>query len=305
MTEPRLFCFGLGYTGLRAARAALAQGWRVAGTCREPAKVERLRDEGIEVRLFNGQDPLGDPTVLAGTTHLLCSVPPDARGDPVLRLHKADIAALSIPPLWIGLLSTTGVYGDCGGAWIDEGRAPNPSTDDNRRRLAAEQAWLALGSELSRSTQVFRLAGIYGPGGRNSVDALITGRARRIVKPGQVFNRIHVDDLVAILLASMRRPFAERVFNICDDEPAPADEVVTYAAGLLGIEPPPAEPFETAELAPFARRFYAENRRIRNDRIRRELDVELRYPSYREGLLAIAGLRAHTASSVAAGSGTG
>jgi nucleoside-diphosphate-sugar epimerase len=294
---PRLFCFGLGYTGLRLARSAQTQGWRVAGTCRDASKAAALSAEGIDTYVFDSDKPLADPAAaLAGTTHLLCSVPPDADldADPVLRLHIADIAALAPPPHWLGLLSSTGVYGDCDGAWIDETRPPNPGTDDNRRRLAVERAWLALGVQLKRPVSVFRLPGIYGPHGRNPIDALWTGRAHHIVKPGQVFNRVHVDDLVATLLAAMQRddPAQSRgphLYNICDDEPAAADEVLVYAAGLIGMEPPPPRPFASAPLSDFARHFYLENRRIRNDRIKQALGVQLRYPTYREGLRAILG----------------
>ncbi len=295
MTQRRLFCFGLGYTGLRVARAAQACGWRVAGTCRDTAKAEALRNQGIEAHRFDGEHPLVDPAAaLAGTTHLLCSVPPDAESDPVLRLHLADIAGLSEPPAWLGLLSSTGVYGDCDGAWIDENHPARPATDDNRRRLRAERAWLSLGVQLARPVAVFRLPGIYGPEGRNVIEALIAGRARRIVKPGQVFNRIHVDDLVATLLASMEQDLrprngGARLYNVCDDEPAPSEEVLLYAADLIGVEPPPAESFTTAPLSGFARHFYAESRRIHNERIKRELGVTLRYPTYRDGLHAIAG----------------
>jgi nucleoside-diphosphate-sugar epimerase len=293
MTEPRLFCFGLGYTGLRLARAARARGWRVAGTCRDASKAAALRREGIATFLFDGTHPLAEPAaVLRDTTHLLCSVPPDAESDPVLRLHIGDIAQLREPPAWLGLLSSTGVYGDCGGAWIDESQPEQPATDDNRRRLAAERAWHALGVQLARPVALFRLPGIYGPQGRNPIDALWTGRARRIVKPGQVFNRIHVDDLVAALLASMdrdarRADSGPHLYNVCDDEPAPADAVLVHAAELLGLTPPPAIPFATAQLSAFARHFYLENRRIRNERIKRELGIQLRYPTYREGLAAI------------------
>ena len=290
MPENRLFCFGLGYTGERLARAALTQGWRVAGTCRSPEKAALLRAAGIEAFTFAGQQPV-DADALVGTTHLLCSVPPDREGDPVLRLHRERLAELSPPPHWLGLLSTTGVYGDCQGAWIDETRAPNPLTEANQIRLEAEQAWQGLGAELGQGTWIFRIAGIYGPDGRNVLDRLASGGVRRLVKPGQFFNRIHVDDLVAVLSAALRHPGPGVVLNVCDDLPAPADAVLCHGAGLLGIEPPPAEPWETAELSPFARHFYAENRRLRNDRLKQLLGLRLEYPSYREGLRAIATAR--------------
>jgi nucleoside-diphosphate-sugar epimerase len=291
--EPRLFCFGLGYTGERLARAALERGWQVAGTCRTPAKAERLRDAGIKAVVFDGTQPVS-AGALAGTTHLLCSVPPDAEGDPVLRQHQ-DLLAQRAPSLrWLGLLSTTGVYGDCEGAWIDETHVPNPLTEANQLRLEAEQAWQALGARLGQPVWVFRVAGIYGPDGRNVLETLAAGRARRVVKPGQFFNRIHVDDLVAVVLAAMRQPGPGTLLNVCDDLPAPAEAVLCHGAELLGIEPPPAEAWEAAALSPFARHFYAENRRLHNDRLKQVLGLSLQYPSYRDGLRALAA--AHQAS---------
>lgn len=295
MPENRLFCFGLGYTGERLARTALAQGWRVAGTCRSSNKAALLRDAGIEAFIFDGQQPL-DTNALAGTTHLLCSVPPDSEGDPVLRLHRDRLKELSPPPQWLGLLSTTGVYGDCQGAWIDETRTPNPLTEANQMRLEAEQAWQGLGAELGRATWIFRVAGIYGPEGRNVLDHLTSGGVRRLVKPGQFFNRVHVDDLVSAIWAALGHPGPGAVLNVCDDLPASADAVLCYGAELLGIEPPPAEPWEPLALSPFARHFYAENRRLRNDRLKQVLGLTLAYPSYREGLRALAATRQATDS---------
>lgn len=295
MPENRLFCFGLGYTGERLARAALAQGWRVAGTCRSSEKAALLRDAGIEAFRFDDGRPV-DADALAGTTHLLCSVPPDSEGDPVLRRHRDRLTKLSPPPRWLGLLSTTGVYGDCQGAWIDETRTPNPLTEANQMRLEAEQAWQGLGAELGQATWVFRVAGIYGPDGRNVLDRLASGGAHRLVKPGQFFNRIHVDDLVAALWAALQHPGPGTVLNVCDDLPAPADVVLCHGAGLLGMEPPPAVPWETVALSPFARHFYAENRRLRNDRLKQVLSLTLAYPSYREGLRPLAAARRSTNS---------
>jgi nucleoside-diphosphate-sugar epimerase len=221
------------------------------------------------------------PAVLRGVTHLLSSVPPDADGDPVLRHHAADLAAL--PGLaWVGYLSTTGVYGDRQGGWVDEDSNLTPGTERGRRRLAAERAWLASGLPV----HLFRLAGIYGPG-RNQLAGLRAGTAQRIDKPGQVFSRIHVDDIATVLAASIACPSPGRAYNVCDNEAAPPAEVVAHAAGLLGMAPPPLVPFATAELSPMARSFYADSKRVDNARIKAELGVALRYPTYREGLAAL------------------
>lgn len=287
MSQPHLFCFGLGYTGRVLARRLLADGWRVSGTCRSEGRAAELRQLGITAYLFDEDRPLDDlADALEGISHLLSSVPPDTGGDPVLASHGPGLAAASIKPGWIGYLSTIGVYGDRQGEWIDESCAPRPLTADSQRRLEAEGEWLDLGRRLGVPAHVFRLPGIYGPGGRSQIDALREGRAHRIVRARQVFNRIHVDDLATVLMASMASPGGSAVYNVCDDEPAPADRVVEHAAGLMGIEPPPVVAFEDASLPPFAAHFYAECKRVRNDRIKDELGVTLRYPTYREGLAA-------------------
>jgi nucleoside-diphosphate-sugar epimerase len=267
---PQLFCFGLGYSAEALARVLLAQGWSVAGSTRDAARRARLATLGIAVA----------DAPPAGTTHLLSSVPPDAEGDPVLRAHGDAIARLR--PAWIGYLSTTGVYGDHAGDWVDEATPPTPGEPRSRRRLAAEREWQAL----APPAHIFRLAGIYGPG-RSAIDQLRAGTAKRVVKPGHLFSRIHVDDIAGVLAASIARPDPGAIYNLCDDAPAQSDVVVAYAAELLGIAPPPAVPYEQAELTPMARSFYAERRRVRNERIKRELGVSLRYPTYREGLRAI------------------
>ncbi len=291
MPEPRsdqkLFCFGLGFSGTRLALTLKAAGWRVAGTCREPARHARLVEQGIEAHLFDRDRRLAAPaTILEGVTHLIDSVPPDGNGDLVLGCHAPDLAALDSIE-WIGYLSTTGIYGDHGGGWVDETTPPSPLTERARRRVAAEQVWQALGRETGIAVQVFRLAGIYGPG-RSALDAVRAGTARRIVKPGNLFSRIHVDDLAAVLAASMARPNAGAVYNVCDDMAAPGNEVTEYACQLLSVEPPPALPFEDAGLSPMAASFYAESRRVRNARIKQELGVALKYPDYKSGLGAIA-----------------
>jgi nucleoside-diphosphate-sugar epimerase len=233
---------------------------------------------------FDRDRPLEDPAaMLAGATHLLVSIAPGEAGDPVLAHHLADLRRCA-DLAWVGYLGTTGVYGDRAGAWVDEADAVAPTMPRTRRRVAAEGHWLASGLPV----HLFRLAGIYGPGpGRNALDAVRAGTARRIVKPGQAFGRVHVDDIVQVLRASIARPNPGAVYNVADDEPAPPQDVVTFACALLGVEPPPEVPYEQADLSPMARSFYADSRRICNARIKRELGVRLHHPTYREGLRAI------------------
>jgi nucleoside-diphosphate-sugar epimerase len=280
--SPRLFCFGLGYSAQALGRALLAEGWQVAGTTRSEEQRAALAEAGFQVHLFARGRPL-DPGVLADATHLLASIPPDETGDPVLALHRDHL--LDLPGLaWAGYLGTTGVYGDRDGAWVDEAEPVAPTMARTRRRVAAEGAWLASGLPVHR----FRLAGIYGPApGRNPLDAVRRGTARRIVKPGQVFGRIHVDDIVQVLRASMARPNPGAIYNLADDLPAPPQDVVAHAAELLGVPPPPEVPFADADLSPMAQSFYGDNRRIANARIKEELGVRLLHPTYRDGLRAI------------------
>ena len=281
----RLFAFGLGFSAEALAARLASEGWEIAGTSRDAANIERLRSKGYDVVRFSGEMTDDIARTLTGSTHLLHSIPPNPNGDPVLEAASDAIATL--PTLeWIGYLSTVGVYGDQGGAWVDEETPVAPNSDRTRARVVAERAWLEFGQEIGVPVQVFRLAGIYGPG-RSAFDKLRQGTARRIVKPGQVFSRIHVDDIVTVLEASIAQPRAEAIYNVADDEPAPPDEVVAYAANLLGVEPPPEVPFEEAELSPMARSFYEGRRRIDNKRIKSELGVSLRYPTHREGLAAI------------------
>lgn len=285
-TPPRLFCFGLGYTALALAETLLRDGWQVAGTCRGDEAAAALVSRGIEAHIFDRDRPLKNaPKVLAGTTHLLSSVPPDAVGDPVLDLHVEAIGA-ERGIEWAGYLSTTGVYGDHGGGWVDEEAPLTPNGDRGRRRVSAEAAWLDLYRRSGTPVHLFRLAGIYGPG-RNALVTVKQGRARRVVKPGQVFSRIHRDDIVETLLASMRRPNPGAAYNVCDDEAAPPQDVIAFACNLLDVEPPPEVAFETADLSPMARSFYSDNKRVRNRRIKEELGVSLQWPTYREGLKAL------------------
>ena len=284
----RLFCFGLGFSARRLAQVSIARGWSVAGTCRTPERRAELAAAGIEAVVFDGVQPLADvPAVFPGVTHLLSSVPPDAAGDPVVAHHAGDIAGLR-GLRWVGYLSTTGVYGDTGGALVDEATPPAPTSERGRRRVWAEAAWLALHERRGVPVHVFRLAGIYGPG-RSALDQVRSGRARRIAKPGHLFSRIHVDDIAAVLGASMERPDPGAVYNVCDDEAAEPADVTAFACRALGIAPPPLAPFAGAmgELSPMAASFWRDNRRVSNRRIKEELGVTLAYPDYKAGLAAI------------------
>ncbi|NOT38940.1 MAG: SDR family oxidoreductase [Alphaproteobacteria bacterium] len=278
----RLFCFGLGYSAQALARRLSPKGWRVAGTARAHDKVNALTARGVEAFTFPLANP---PEALEGMTHALVSTPPAADGDPAFAYADA-LAALH--PQWLAYLSTTGVYGDHAGAWVDETTLQAPASDRGRRRVAAEQAWLAWGAKANVPVLIFRLAGIYGPG-RNQLESLRDGTARRIVREAQVFSRIHVDDIAQVLEASIERPQAGAIYNVCDDEPAPPHEVIEYAAHLLGMPPPPLERFEdaVATMSEMAQSFYMESKRVRNARIKQELGVKLLYPTYREGLKAL------------------
>lgn len=274
-----LFCFGLGYTASHLARDLLAAGWRVSGTRRAPVADSV---DGIRLHAFDGSAEIKLPD---DVSHVLLSIPPDDAGDPAVRI-MAD-ALRRLPGLhWLGYLSTTGVYGDKGGAWVDEDTPPAPTTPRGQRRALAERQWLDLYRRRGLPVHVFRLAGIYGPG-RNQLESLKRGEARRVIKPGQVFSRIHVDDIVQVLMASMRRPHPGRLYNVCDDEAAPPETVMDYAAALLGLPPPPTVSADDPSLSEMAKSFYAENKRVRNDRIKSELGVRLLYPTYREGLKAL------------------
>jgi len=275
----RLLVFGLGYSGVAVARAAVAAGIEVRGTTRSsvPASLSGVTCIGFDAA----------EAAVGAATHLLSTAPPDQTGDPVLARYGEAIAAA--PSLrWIGYLSTTGVYGDRGGAWVDEATAPAPSSDRSRRRLAAEAAWQRLADR--RAVDIFRLAGIYGPG-RSAFDDLRAGRARRIVRPGHMFGRIHRDDIARAVVAAIRQEHAPgvRVLNLADDTPAENAAVVAEGARLLGVAPPPEVPFDLAwqAMSPMARSFWAESRKVSSARTQRMLGLRWLYPSYREGLRAI------------------
>ncbi|MCC5986993.1 MAG: SDR family oxidoreductase [Pararhodobacter sp.] len=277
-----LLSIGHGYAANHAV-AALPKGWQVAGTTRSAARAEALRDAGIAPVIWEAGFEAGAlAAALARATHLISSVAPGEAGDPVL----PALETLDAPRLrWVGFLSATSVYGDAGGDWLDEDSPPAPTTARGRARLAAEEGWRDFCARRGIKCAIFRIAGIYGPG-RSAIEALREGRARRLVKPGQVFNRIHVADLGRIVAAAAKQQ-ATGVFNLCDDEPAPPQDVIAHAAALTGLPCPPETPFNKADLGPMARSFYSENKRLRSHRVGPELGLRLRYPDYRAGLAAI------------------
>lgn len=261
----------------------MAEGWEVVGTTRSPDKLRRFGKDASEMVLFPGGDIAGE---LARATHLLISAGPDDGGDPFLAACADEVAEAAGHLEWVGYLSTTGVYGDRDGEWVTEDSPLAPSTLRGRNRCEAEAAWQSLADCTGLPLHIFRLAGIYGPG-RGPFAKVRSGTARRIIKKGQVFSRIHVEDIAQVLQASMARPNPGAAYNVCDDDPAPPEDVIAHAAELLGLPVPLAEDFETAEMTPMARSFYAESKRVCNRRIKEELGVVLRYPDYRAGLAAL------------------
>jgi nucleoside-diphosphate-sugar epimerase len=280
-----LLSIGHGYSAAALAARLVTQGWSVAGTSRRPEGRAEMAAAGVAPLPW----PLEDAgAALDAATHLLVSVAPDREGDPVLRALGPALAARAGRLEWVGYLSTTGVYGDRGGDWVDEGSALTPATARGRARVAAEAGWMALWRDHGLPVHLFRLAGIYGPG-RGPFEKVRDGTARRIVKPGQVFSRIHVDDIAAVLEASIARPNPGAAYNVCDDDPAPPEDVLAHAAELLGLPPPTAIPYEEAApgMSEMARSFYAESKRVSNRRIKEELGVRLRWPDYRAGLAGL------------------
>ncbi len=283
MDRGHLLVCGLGYSGGAVVRAARVAGWQVTVVTRDPARAEAraLAQGGIGVAAF------AEAAAFASATHLLATAAPDEAGDPVLAAHERAIAAA--PALrWIGYLSTTGVYGDRGGGWVDESTAPAPGQERSRRRLVAEQAWESVARRRGAALDLIRLAGIYGPG-RSALDDVRAGRARRVIKPGHAFSRIHVADIADLALAAMARPNGVRVLHGADDLPAPSAEVIAEAARLLGVPPPPEVPFEEAarSMSPMALSFWAENRKVANAITKAATGWTPRCPTYREGLAAI------------------
>jgi nucleoside-diphosphate-sugar epimerase len=286
---PHLFVFGYGYSARYLGRAraqASDDTWRITGTRRSVDGVSELRTLGVEGVRFDGAGLDAEAREALGTaTHVLVSIAPDTDGDPVLR-HASE-ALRECPELeWVGYLSTTGVYGDHAGDWVDESTPPSPAFPRTERRLAAERAWTDLCADIGVPIQIYRLTGIYGPG-RSVVEKLRQGTARRIVESGHVSNRIHVEDIASAIEAGIRRPHRAGIFNVTDDLPSPPEDPLLFAAEAMGMTPPPPVSLDEAGLGPMGRSFYAQSRRVRNERARSELGWSPRYPTYREGLTAI------------------
>jgi nucleoside-diphosphate-sugar epimerase len=274
MMNKVMLSIGHGYSAGALGRALLADGWTVYGTTRSAEKAASLKAQGITPIIWPSTDLA---PFIEKASHVLTSVSPTADGDAVLHAHGNDLRNGEFE--WVGYLSTTGVYGDHGGAWVDEDTPLTPTTKRGEMRREAEAAWTALGLPL----HIFRLAGIYGPN-RGPFAKVRAGTARRIIKKGQIFSRIHVDDIAQVLKASINAPRAGAVYNLCDDDPAPPEDVIGYAAQLLGMPMPEAIDYETADMTPMARSFYAENKKVRNDLIKSELGISLKFPDYRIGL---------------------
>lgn len=278
-----LLSLGHGYCARFLSRLLSDEGgWKVIGTTRSEGGIAAIRESGAAARLWSEDRLITD---FGDATHLLVSVAPAADGDPVLRRFSGAIASAKNLN-WIGYLSTTSVYGDRGGGWVDEDSETRPATERGRLRLAAETSWQALAAEFDLPLHVFRLAGIYGPG-RGPMHQLLSGSRTRIVRSGQFFNRIHVRDIARVLRASMLRPDPGAVYNVCDDLPARTEEVMGYAANLVGVRMPERVAFADAELSEMARSFYSESKRVRNERVKSRLKIRLQYPDYRSGLNAL------------------
>ena len=275
-----LLSFGHGFSAQALSRLLVPQDWRVIGTTRSEDKAVALMNSGVEPRIWPGADMA---PALNAATHILISAAPDEDGDPVLAKLETEITKRAGQFEWVGYLSTTGVYGDHQGDWVNENSPLTPATQRGIARVKAEAAWASIPD---LPLHIFRLAGIYGPG-RGPFAKVRNGTARRIIKEGQVFSRTHVADIARILQASIQQPNPGAAYNVCDDDPAPPEDVIAYAAKLLGMPIPTAEDFATAEMTAMARSFYAESKKVRNDRIKDELGVELLYPDYRSGLKSL------------------
>jgi nucleoside-diphosphate-sugar epimerase len=268
-----LFCFGFGFSAKTLAQHLDKSKWKISGTSRTAEGVQAINAQNCQGLLFD--DVKSIPTTV---THILSSVPPSDDGDIVIKKFNTEMSKRNFE--WIGYLSTTGVYGDHDGDWVDENTPLTPNTKRGEKRVAAEIEWLKL------KAHIFRLAGIYGPGS-NQLESIKAGTAKRVIKSGQIFSRIHVEDIAGLVAASIVKPNPSRIYNGADDEPCPPQDVVAYAAQLLNVAPPPEIAFEHAELSPMAKSFYADSKRVSNARAKAELGYSFKYPNYRVGLNAL------------------
>jgi nucleoside-diphosphate-sugar epimerase len=280
LKKRHMLFFGFGYSAQALARHLSRDEWMITGTSRSPEGADAIRAQGYNGLVFSDMK-----TIPVGTTHVVISVPPDADGDAVLRTFEQQLQHLASLQ-WLAYLSTTGVYGDHGGAWVDENTPLAPNTERGHRRLAAEQAWIALFVQHQVPVHIFRLSGIYGPG-RNALESMKGGTAKRVIREGQVFSRIHVEDIAGILAASIRKPNPGRAYNVADDEPCPPQDVITHAALLLNMAPPPEIPFEHAQLSPMAKSFFMDSKSVSNTRVKHELEYVFQFPDYRAGLKSL------------------
>ncbi len=280
-----LFCFGYGYTAEALGQRLAQHGTSIAGTTTTADKANTMSQSGIRAHIWHGE-ALNDAW-LDDADAILVSIPPGKDGCPVFHAAQKIIAARCSQWRWIGYLSTNGVYGDHNGAWVNEESQLQATSDRAKRRIIAENQWLGLAVKFDLPVTVFRLPGIYGPG-RSALETVLQGKAKRIVKEGQVFNRMHIDDIVTVLTTTLGQPRLHDIYNLADDDPAPPQDVIEYACAILDLPPPPLVPIEQADLSAMAQSFYADNKRVSNRRMKNALDIALRYPSYRDGLKAIA-----------------
>ncbi|MDC0087769.1 SDR family oxidoreductase [Amylibacter sp.] len=272
-----LLSIGHGFSASVLGAQLIKDGWTVYGTTRSVEKAKKLNDGGVNSIIWPGTDLT---PYIQKATHILTSISPNSQGDPVLNQYNEILSKNTFD--WVGYLSTTGVYGNHNGGWVDENSPLKPNTTRGKLREEAELSW----SKLNINLHIFRLAGIYGPG-RGPFSKVRNGTARRIIKEGQLFSRIHVDDIAQVLLASIRYPRQGAIYNVCDDNPAPPEDVISYAAELLDMPIPIAIDYDKAEMSPMARSFYAENKRVSNELIKKELGVELKFPDYKTGLQSL------------------
>jgi NAD dependent epimerase/dehydratase family enzyme len=272
---------GFGFSAEAMSRILDTTLWRITGTSRSAEGIHHIKSLGHEAVLFDDLKTIDD-----SVTHIVSSVPPGPTGDPVLQKLSTELQRRASTLQWVAYLSTTGVYGDHGGAWVDENTPLTPNTERGQRRVDAESQWLALHKHHHLPLHIFRLAGIYGPG-RNALISLKDGTAKRVIRDGQVFSRIHVDDIAGILKASVAKPNPGRAYNVADDEPCPPQDVITYAASLLKVEPPPEIEFEKAQLSAMARSFFMDSKRVHNTRVKEELGYQFLYPNYKTGLQSL------------------